>query len=123
MEIVGLLVTVVFNIILAAVVILVVSKLGLGLEVDGFGSAMIAAVVIAIATAIVNWLIGLLGISLGIGVIGAIVALIVGALVLMVSDKFVKGMKVNGFVGAIVAAVAIAVLNFLFFFFLGLIIL
>jgi putative membrane protein len=32
---------------------------------------------------------------------------------LLVSDKFVSGMKVNGFVGALVAAVAIGVVGWL----------
>jgi uncharacterized membrane protein YvlD (DUF360 family) len=31
--------------------------------------------------------------------------------VLLVSDRFVKGMKVNGFVGAIIAAIAIGVVT------------
>ena len=45
--------------------------------------------------------------------VGLIINLIVAALVLMVSDRFVAGMKVNGFGGAIVAAIAIAVVNWL----------
>ncbi len=35
--------------------------------------------------------------------------LIIAAVVLMISDKFVPGMTVKGFTGAIVAAIAIAV--------------
>ena len=31
----------------------------------------------------------------------------------MISDKFVKGMKVNGFVGAIVVAIGIAIVTWL----------
>jgi putative membrane protein len=45
--------------------------------------------------------------------LGTIINLIVAALVLMVSDRFVSGMKVNGFGGAIIAAIAIAVVNWL----------
>jgi putative membrane protein len=45
--------------------------------------------------------------------LGLIVLLIVAAVVLMVSDKFVPGMKVNGFGGAIIAAIAIAVVYWL----------
>ena len=46
--------------------------------------------------------------------------MIVAAVVLMISDKFVPGMKVNGFVGAIVAAIAIGVVSLIVVWFLGL---
>lgn len=45
--------------------------------------------------------------------IGTIINLIVAAIVLMISDRFVAGMRVDGFGGAIVAAIAIAVVNWL----------
>jgi putative membrane protein len=43
------------------------------------------------------------------GFLGAIIGLIVAAVILLISDRFVPGMKVAGFVGAIVAAIAIGV--------------
>jgi putative membrane protein len=50
--------------IVSAIVIWIVGKLGLGMTVSGFGGAIIAALVIAIVAAVVSWLLGLLGISL-----------------------------------------------------------
>ena len=47
-EIVGLLIGVVLGALISGFVIWIVGKLGLGLEVDGFGSAFVAAIVIAI---------------------------------------------------------------------------
>jgi len=41
------------------------------------------------------------------------VSLVVAAVVLLIADRFVPGMKVNGFVGALVAAIAIAVVAWL----------
>jgi uncharacterized membrane protein YvlD (DUF360 family) len=38
----------------------------------------------------------------------------------MISDRFVPGMKVNGFGGAIIAAIAIGVVSWLVAWFLGL---
>ena len=102
-------------ILFAAVVIWIVSKLNLGLSVDGYGSAIIAAIVIGIVNAIVFWLLGLLGISVGGGFWGAVVLLIVAAVVLLLSDKILPGMKVDGFLGAIIAAIALAVVDFLLF--------
>ena len=39
--------------------------------------------------------------------------MVVAAVVLLISDRFVKGMKVNGFVGALVAAIAYGVVVWL----------
>lgn len=103
----------------AALVIWIVGRLNLGMTVDGFMPAIIAAVVIAIVSAIATWLLNLLGIGGG-GWLGAIISLVVSALVLLVSDRFVPGMRVNGFVGAIVAAIAIGVVTWLLVWLLGL---
>ena len=66
-------------------------------------------------------MLGLLGITLGgTGLLAAIIALIVAAVVLMISDRFVPGMEVKGFTGAIVAAIGIAVVGWLVSWVLGL---
>ena len=85
----------------------------MGLSVDGFGSAFMAAIVIAIVGFIINWILSLLGIEIGGGIIGGIVHLIIAAVVLLISDRFLKGLKVAGFVGALVAAIAIGVVYWL----------
>jgi putative membrane protein len=107
--------------VVAALVIWIVGKLKLGLTVRGFMAAIIAAIVIALVTAVVVWLLGLLGISLGGGILGAIIGLIVAAVVLMISDRFVPGMEVKGFTGAIIAAIAIAVVSWIVLWLLSLI--
>jgi putative membrane protein len=91
----------------SAIVIWIVGKLGLGLSVDSFKSALIAAVVIAIVGAVVIWLLGLLGLSINISLAGAIVYLVVAAVILLISNRFLSGIQVSGFLGAIVAAIAI----------------
>ena len=108
----GAVIGVVIGILLYALSIWIVSKLGLGLKVSGFGPALIAAIVIAVVSALIVWLGGALGLSLG-GLLGAIIHLIIAALVLMFAGNMVKGLKVKGFVGALVAAVAIAVVSWL----------
>ena len=107
------LLSIVIGLILYAVVIYIVSRLGLGLTVANFTSALIAGAVIAIVSWLVWWLLGLLGIGEGSGLIAAIVSLVVAAIILLIADRFVPGMKVNGFVGALIAAVAIAVVAWL----------
>jgi putative membrane protein len=60
------------------------------------------------------WLLSLIGVTVGgAGIWAALVALVVSAVILLISDRFVSGIKVNGFVGAIVAAIAISVVTWL----------
>jgi len=108
----GTIVGVVIGILLYALAIWVVSKLGLGLKVSGFGPAVIAAIVISVVSALIIWLGDALGLSVG-GVLGAIIHLIIAALVLMFAGDAVKGLKVKGFTEALIAAVAIAVVSWL----------
>ena len=104
-----------------AVVLMIVGRLNLGLSVDGFGSAFIASAVISIVAALITWLIGLIGIKVGNPtLIGALVSLVVAAVVLLISDRFVKGMKVNGFGGAIIAAISYGVIAWLLRWVIGL---
>jgi putative membrane protein len=119
--VVGLLFGLLIGGLISGFVIWVVSKLGLGLKVDGFVSAFIAAIVIAIVGAIISWLLDLVGIDISGGLIAGIVHLIISAVVLLVSDRFLKGLKVAGFTGALIAAVAIGVVYWLIGFVVNLI--
>lgn len=63
----------------------------------------------------VFWLLELIGIdpSSAAGTPGLLVMLVVSAVILLIADRFLSGLKASGFVGAIVAAVAIAVVSWL----------
>ena len=113
------LLSIVIGLVLYAVVIYIVSRLGMGLTVANFTSALIAGAVIAIVSWLVWWLLGAIGIGNGSGLIAAIVNLVVAAVILLIADRFVPGMKVNGFIGALIAAVAIAVVAWLIGWLLG----
>jgi putative membrane protein len=104
-----------------ALIIWIVSKLNMGLTVRGYVGAIVAAIVIAVVSWVVFWLLGLLGITIGGGFLWAIAALIIAAVVLLISDKFLPGMEVKGFGGAIVAAIAMAVVAWLIWWLFGLI--
>jgi len=122
MTIVGLLIGVVIGALISGVVIWIVSKLGLGLEVDGFGSAFIAAIIIAVVGGIITWLLDLLGISIDGGWLGALIHLIIAAVVLLISDRLLKGLRVAGFMGALVAAIAIGVVYWVLAWLVGLLV-
>jgi putative membrane protein len=106
-------VTLVIAIVVSAVVLLIVDRLNLGLRVGGFVNAIIAA----IAIALVDWVVLKVLAALNIQVPGptelitAVVYFVVAAVVLIIAARLIRGFAVTGFIGAVVAAVAIAVLN------------
>jgi putative membrane protein len=112
-SILALIIGIVIAALLGGIVIWIVGKLGLGLTVSGFGAAFIAAIIIAIVSGLINWLLGALGVTIGGGLLGAIIHLIVAAVVLMISGSIVPGLQVKGFLGAIIAAIAIGVVSWL----------
>ncbi len=118
----GAIISIVIYFLVAALVIYIVGRLNLGLTVDGYVTAVLAAAVIAIVGGIVYWLIGLFNLSLGgSGICGAIINLIVAAVVLLLSGRVFKGLEVKGFGGAIIAAIAIGVVGWLLYWVLSLI--
>lgn len=116
----NLLISIILLGLIGGLVLWIVSQLNLGLEVASFGSAFIAAFVIAIVSGVIYWLLGLLGITMGPGILGAIISLIVAAVVLMVSGSLLPGLSVAGFTGALIAAIAMGVVTWLIEWVLGL---
>jgi putative membrane protein len=110
----SLLISLVLAWVMGAVILMIIGRLGLGLSVDGFGAAFVASAAITVVAGVIIWLLGLIGIIVGgPGLLAGLVTLVVSAIVLLVSDRFVKGMKVNGFGGAIIAAIAYGVITWL----------
>jgi putative membrane protein len=116
-----LIVTVIIGLI-SGFVIWVVGKLRLGLEVNGFGSAFIAGIVIAVLAGIISFILGIVGIMDGGGLVGGIVHLIISAIVLMISSRLLPGLRVKGFLGALVASIAIGAVYWLGGLLLGMIV-
>lgn len=90
-------------------VIWVIAKLGLGIEVDSYGWAVAAGVLISAFSNLFAIIIPDIS-----GILGAIVSLVVAAVVILISDKILRGMRTKGFTGALVAALAIGVVQFVF---------
>ena len=119
MNLIGLVIGILIAAVVYGFVIWIVGKIGLGLEVSGFGAAFIAAIIIAVVAGVINWLLNLLGITVGGGLLGAIVNLIIAAVVLLISGRIVPGLRVKGFGGALVAAISIGVVFWLISLLLG----
>ena len=99
----GALVVILIATLLNALVIWIVGKLGLGIDINKFGTAFVAAFLIAVIWALLDYFhIG----GSGAGFAQSVVRLIASALVLMLVGNLLKGMVTKGFLGAIIAALA-----------------
>lgn len=116
-----LIATVVIGLI-SSFIIWIVGKLRLGLEVNGFGSAFLAGIIIAFLAGVITLFLGISGFMDGGGLIGGIVHLIISAIVLMISARLLPGFMVAGFGGALVASIAIGAVYWLGGLLLGLLV-
>jgi putative membrane protein len=99
-------------ILLSSLVLWIVGRLGLGFTVSGFGAAFIAAIVIAVVDVVVLFVVWVF-MPQGVEWLGPVVSLVSAPVVLLIAARFVPGIQVNGFVGALVAAIPIGVINWL----------
>ena len=120
MNILGTILDIVVAAALGGVVLMIVSRLNMGLHVADFKAAFIAAIVIAVVAGVIAWFLGLFSVSLSGALISAIVALIVAAVVLLAAARFVPGLEVKGFGGAIIAAIGIGIVTWIGNWFIGL---
>src|SRR5882757_8088334 len=104
--------------ILNAIALLVVAHFVQGFDISSFVSALIAVVVIGLFNATLGLLLKLITLPLGILTFG-LFFLVVNAVVLWFSSKFVPGFSVTTFKAAFLGALALAVLHMLFGFFKG----
>jgi uncharacterized membrane protein YvlD (DUF360 family) len=109
-QLINVLVGIVLGGVIGGAVILLVSKLNLGLWVQGVVAAFVAAIMIAIIGAVVDFVLTALGVPNPGGIIGLVERLIVAVVVLLLSDKLLSGLTVYGVKGAMIAAVAISVI-------------
>jgi putative membrane protein len=106
---VGVVIGILIGALFSGLVIWVVGKLGWGIEVDGFGPAYLTAIVIAVFNAFATWFWAQIGYE------GASIPthIILTAGFLVAAGSLVKGLRVKGFVGALIAAVVIAAIYWL----------
>jgi putative membrane protein len=102
--------------ILNAVALLVVAHFVQGFDVSNFVSALIAVVVIGLFNATIGLFLKIITLPLSILTFG-IFFLVVNAVILWFSSKFVPGFAVTTFKAAFLGALALAVLHLIFGFF------
>ena len=105
--IIGLIIGVAIAAVISGAIVWIVGKLGLGLEVDNFGWAMLAGVLIGLLTNLILQFMTDFG---GLG--GVLVRMVVAAGAIYASGAALPGLRVKGYLGALIAAVAIALTSF-----------
>jgi putative membrane protein len=109
----GLMINVIIVGLFSIFAIWIVSKLHLGLEVDGFGNVILTALTIALVAGILTTIVILAGFMDDTGLVGGIVHLFASAIVLIIIARLLPGVRVSGFVGALVASIAIGLFYWL----------
>lgn len=100
----------VLSLLLTAALLLIVAKLVDGVEVNGWGSAILGALVLGLVNALVRPIMVFLTLPFTILTFGLFL-LVINALVLWLVAAFVPGFKVKGFGPAFVGALLLTLLN------------
>ena len=97
---------------LSGVALLIVAWIIPGIEVDSFGAALIAALVIGIAGATVGLILKLVLLPFIILTLGVVYFLING-LMLKLASEFVPGFRVNGCLPAVLGSILLTIVDYL----------
>ena len=101
----------IINILITAVVVYVLSKLlAPHVTINSFTTALIFALVLAILNAIVKPLLVLLTLPLTIITLGLFL-LVINVLIILLADKFVPGISIDGFLWAFIFGLLLSVVS------------
>jgi putative membrane protein len=98
------------NWVLSAIGLFVVAKLVRGFEVDGCGSALLAAIVVGFVNGTLGALLKLVSLPLTILTLGLFI-FVVNALMLKLAAALVPGFRIKGFVPAFWGAIVLSLVN------------
>ena len=98
------------HLVVTAVLLLVVAKFVKGVEMKGFGSALIGALVLGLVNALVRPVMIFLTLPFTIVTFGLFL-FVVNAFMLWLVSAIVPGIRINGFVPALLGSLLLTVLN------------
>jgi putative membrane protein len=84
-----------------------------GFEVDGFGPALIAALVVGLLNVTLGWLLSLLTFPL-VWLLPRLMMLLIDAVVLLIAAKLVPGFRIKGFLAAFIGAIVLVLIHIAF---------
>ena len=96
---------------LSGVALLIVAQIIPGIQVEGFGAALIAALVIGLVGATVGLILKIVLLPFIILTLGVVYFLING-LMLKLASEFVPGFRVNGCMPAVLGAILLSVVDY-----------
>ncbi len=96
---------------LSGVALLIVARIVPGIQVDSFGAALIAAVVIGLAGATVGLILKLVLLPFIVLTLG-VVYLLINGLMLKLASEFVPGFRVNGCLPAVLGAILLSLVDY-----------
>lgn len=100
------------HLVVTALLLLLVARLVQGINITGFGSALLGAIVLGLVNAFVRPLIVFFTLPLTVVTLGLFL-FVVNALVLWLVAVIVPGVRIEGFVPALLGSILLTVLNFL----------
>ncbi len=101
------------KLLLNAAALIIASYLLPGVQVDGFYSAVVVAIVLAILNALVKPLLIIVTIPITILTLGLFLFCI-NAIIILIADKLVDGFGVNGLLWALLLSLVMSILNSIF---------
>ncbi len=81
-----------------------------GISFDGFSTAVVFSIVLAVLNLIVKPILSILGLPLTIITLG-LFSLVINAVIILLAAKFVSGMHVDGFWWALIFSIALSVIT------------
>lgn len=98
---------------LSAIALIIVAYVVPGFELAGFGSALIAALVVGFLNATLGFLLKIITLPLSIVTLG-IFFLVINAIILLLASAIVPGFRIRGFWAAFLGAIVLMLVRLLF---------
>lgn len=100
----------IIKLLLTAVAVVLSAYLLPGVNVDGFGTALIVALVLAVLNAIVRPILVILSLPITFLTLGLFL-LVINALIILLTDALIPGFEVNGFLWALIFSLILSVIT------------
>lgn len=95
---------------ITAIVAFLLTKILPGVHFDGFGGAVIFAIVLGVLNLILKPILSLFGLPLTIITLGFF-ALVINAIIILIADYFIDSMTVDGFWWAFIFSIALSIVT------------
>ncbi|MGV3545732.1 MAG: phage holin family protein [Pedobacter sp.] len=100
----------IFEVLLMGLAMMIGAFLVPGVSVDGYGSAIIAAILVAIANATIGLVLRFFTFPLNILTLG-LVSFIISVLMILLVDSWMKGFNTSGFLSAAALAIVVTIIK------------